>query len=468
MSKLDYLKKYGFSGGGRNDGDADEARGRKKKKKKKKKRKRKEKDGSFGGVAKIKIMDEDEWIGERTAEAEDKWNAFTRGGDADDGPTVVSNNGHLLSTNGLNDAIVADSPKPRGNRWREVGRRGEAAQQVEEGRIKSRERHDTPENSDDNAMINDSVPHSDRRRRRRRYDSSDDDGDAPRHRERHDTDDSDGNDDDMPTNHRRRQRQRHDSSESCDDVGPVESDSLAAAPPSSRRRARHDSSDDDDDNDAVVELGETKKETRRTGRMTREEFQESMKRQQKEESERLARLESAGVSGRRQATVYRDSEGRKVKNMSEFMRKELAKRGELPPEQRALEEYDWRMGKVQKEEAAQLRQRRKRAKNMALNRFKDDPELADLQRNRERADDPMLAYVRKRRRAKVREEGKATMKQKPAYVGPPGPPNRYGIKPGYRWDGTDRGNGFEMKLLATTQSRNARRQSNHMRGLRGM
>ena len=63
MSKLDYLKKYGFSGGGRNDGDADEARGRKKKKKKKKKRKRKEKDGSFGGVAKIKIMDEDEWIG---------------------------------------------------------------------------------------------------------------------------------------------------------------------------------------------------------------------------------------------------------------------------------------------------------------------------------------------------------------------------------------------------------------------
>eukprot|EP00968_Pinguiococcus_pyrenoidosus_P017353 scaffold1724_cov246-Pinguiococcus_pyrenoidosus.AAC.25 len=82
-------------------------------------------------------------------------------------------------------------------------------------------------------------------------------------------------------------------------------------------------------------------------------------------------------------------------------------------------------------------------RNEPFARAHDDPRLERMRKEELRPDDPMLAYVQKQR-AKT---GKSTKK---AYTGPPPPPNRFGIPPGYRWDGVDRGNGFEARVLAKT------------------
>lgn len=43
----------------------------------------------------------------------------------------------------------------------------------------------------------------------------------------------------------------------------------------------------------------------------------------------------------------------------------------------------------------------------------------------------------------------------PLYKGPAPEPNRFGITPGYRWDGVNRGNGFEKKYFQSISARKA-------------
>ena len=79
-----------------------------------------------------------------------------------------------------------------------------------------------------------------------------------------------------------------------------------------------------------------------------------------------------------------------------------------------------------------------------LARRADDEDLDEHLKGIERAEDPMLNYMRKKKQQKDRKEGKTIY---PTYKGPKPNPNRFGIQPGYRWDGVDRSNGFEVKLF---------------------
>ena len=67
-------------------------------------------------------------------------------------------------------------------------------------------------------------------------------------------------------------------------------------------------------------------------------------------------------------------------------------------------------------------------------------QLRDIQREA----DPALNFLTKKEKSRG--------PQKPSYKGS-FPPNRFKIRPGYRWDGVERGNGFEAKYFQRKHQR---------------
>lgn len=104
-----------------------------------------------------------------------------------------------------------------------------------------------------------------------------------------------------------------------------------------------------------------------------------------------------------------------------------------------MEEYNARL-----QEAAQ-------EMDKPLARYADDKDLDEHLKQQERDGDPMLEYLRSKRKEENRRAG---IPEKPTYQGA-FPDNRFGIRPGYRWDGVDRSNGFEKRWFETTSKKKA-------------
>ncbi|KAM0787575.1 hypothetical protein ACM66B_003645 [Microbotryomycetes sp. NB124-2] len=144
------------------------------------------------------------------------------------------------------------------------------------------------------------------------------------------------------------------------------------------------------------------------------------------------------------ATVYRDSSGKKIDLKVRKAEEAQRKREEL---EKQMKKMEWGKGLVQRSDKEERAREAKRLKQKGMARYVDDEDLNEEQRNIERWNDPAANFLTKKKEKKTRGP------QFPKYAGPPPPPNRFGIMPGYRWDGVDRSNGFESQLMQKINSR---------------
>lgn len=167
-----------------------------------------------------------------------------------------------------------------------------------------------------------------------------------------------------------------------------------------------------------------------------------LKRRQREEREDFERHNK---SGKEQETVYRDATGRQV-DIS--MKRAEARRLAREAEEKERQAQEALKGEVQVEAARKRREQLEDAKLMTLSRTADDVDMNRELKEKERWNDPMMQFMSEKKGT----TGKTKSKRKPVYNGA-APPNRYGIKPGYRWDGVDRGNGFEAERFRAINRR---------------
>jgi pre-mRNA-splicing factor CWC26 len=161
--------------------------------------------------------------------------------------------------------------------------------------------------------------------------------------------------------------------------------------------------------------------------------------------EELAEFERHRKNNKEEETVYRDATGRRI---DVSMRRAEARRVAAEAEEKERQAKEALKGEVQQEEARRRREQLEDAKLMSFARTADDEDMNQEMKDQERWNDPMAQFLTE----KKAPTGKGKSKRRPVYNGA-APPNRYGIKPGYRWDGVDRGNGSEAKRFRAINRR---------------
>ena len=181
-------------------------------------------------------------------------------------------------------------------------------------------------------------------------------------------------------------------------------------------------------------------------------LKEDKERRAEEKAVRKARRNGEGEK-EEEETIYRDATGRRI-DVS-LKRAEIRKARQEEEAAKKKERED-AMGDVQRQQKESRRQELDDAKFLTLGRGEEDEEMNKRMKAEVRWDDPMAAYVMQRQ-AEERavavgggvgvDDGGVVVKAVPSkkvYHGA-APPNRYGIAPSWRWDGVDRGNGFEKE-----------------------
>ncbi|CAI4224041.1 unnamed protein product [Auanema sp. JU1783] len=333
----------------------------------------------------------------------------------------------------------SDASPPRRNQDRSPARRRRHDSEDASPPRRRRERHD----SDNSPPRRNRSParrtqrdseKSSSRRRKERYDSDQSpprraDNKSPR-RKRHDSDNSpprrrrDNAKDSSPD----RKKKRYDSDESPPRRSAAD---IKKSPPSSPRRRRI----------ASPEIGGRQKtlDGKIAGLQSGKDLKiESEKLKRKEED--LFEFMDPDVSGRNAATVHRQKQVGKRKTDAEDQEK---KERESKKQEELQEKYSsWNKGVYQIEERKAKLEELARVVQEPLTRTADDVAMNAHLKHQLYEEDPLHKLIAKNRRHKAIDRGETVY---PTYD-KPFPPNRFGIRPGYRWDGVDRSNQFEAKL----------------------
>lgn len=189
-----------------------------------------------------------------------------------------------------------------------------------------------------------------------------------------------------------------------------------------------------------------------------------IERRQQEERDQFEAERRAGlVKHGEEETYYRDATGRRV---DVSMKRAEARRAAQEAEDKERAAKEALKGDVQAEEARRRREQLEDAKTMTLARTADDEDMNRALREERRWNDPMARFLGEAdggggggaaassggRSGAAAAKAGGGASRRPIYKGP-SPPNRYGIKPGYRWDGVDRSNGFEAERFKAINRR---------------
>lgn len=155
------------------------------------------------------------------------------------------------------------------------------------------------------------------------------------------------------------------------------------------------------------------------------------------------------LSGKDAEVVFRDRKTGKLRDL-EKESEEFRKKDEKNKAKKAI--YDqWGAGLKQIENHKSRLDELAHEMNKPLARYANDGDLDEFLKNQERDGDPMLEYLRQKEKEKRKANNEPEL---PKYEGLY-PENRFGIRPGYRWDGVDRSNGFEKKWFDVISKRKA-------------
>ncbi|KAI1482860.1 Pre-mRNA-splicing factor of RES complex-domain-containing protein [Daldinia eschscholtzii] len=177
---------------------------------------------------------------------------------------------------------------------------------------------------------------------------------------------------------------------------------------------------------------------------------EARRRAEREEYEReTGGKGKKGKGGGEAETIYRDATGRRV---DVSMKRAELRREAAEAAAREAAKTEALKGDIQIEAARRRREELEDAKVMTVARHADDVDMNRELKEKVRWGDTMAQFIEPKGAAGDGGGKKRKLKGKPIYQGA-WAPNRYGIRPGYRWDGVDRGNGFEAERFKAINRR---------------